>query len=105
MDRVGITSRILAGAQRRTSPRRHTRLPGPPLPAEELTTQTFQTGNQVQPECVNFASSLRNVTGTFVRTVAPNGDAGPTPELTIFDSGSRVKSLNLEFTANRSSRR
>jgi len=31
------------------------------------------TGNSPAPECINFANSLINSTGTYVQTVAPNG--------------------------------
>ena len=52
--------------------------PVPPLAPAKFTGSVFLVGNQVQPECTNFAGSLENTTGTFVRSVAPNG-AGSTP--------------------------
>jgi hypothetical protein len=52
--------------------------PVPPLAPAKFTGSVFLVGNQVQPECTNFAASLENTTGTFVRSVAPNG-AGSTP--------------------------
>jgi len=52
--------------------------PVPPLAPAKFTGSVFLVGNQVQPECTNFAGSLENTTGTFVRSVTPNG-AGSTP--------------------------
>jgi hypothetical protein len=49
-----------------------------PLAPAKFTGSVFLVGTQVQPECVNFASSLENTTGTFVQSIAPNG-AGSTP--------------------------
>src|SRR5688572_31158935 len=48
--------------------------PIPPLAPAKFTGSLYiVTGNKAAPECVNFASSLTNSTGTFVQTVAPNG--------------------------------
>jgi len=49
-----------------------------PLAPAKFTGSVFLVGTQVQPECVSFASSLENTTGSFVRSIAPNG-AGSTP--------------------------
>ncbi|HEV2372108.1 MAG TPA: hypothetical protein VGS19_08065 [Streptosporangiaceae bacterium] len=50
-----------------------------PLAPAKYTGSVFIAGlSSVQPECNNFASSLEDSTGSFVRTVAPDG-AGTTP--------------------------
>src|SRR6266511_1604523 len=53
--------------------------PVPPLAPAKFTVGLFiAEGSKVLPECVNFANSLQNSTGSWVQTVAPNG-AGTTP--------------------------
>ncbi|HEX8006969.1 MAG TPA: hypothetical protein VF482_11140 [Trebonia sp.] len=49
----------------------------PPLAPAKFTGSVYLTGSQVQPECDDFANSLEDSTGTFVKTVAPHG-AGTT---------------------------
>ena len=52
--------------------------PIPPLAPAKFTGSLYLVqGNQVLPECNSFSASLQNSTGTFVRSVAPNG-AGTT---------------------------
>ncbi len=52
--------------------------PIPPLAPAKFTGSLFLvTGRSPAPECVNFATSLQDSTGTYVETVAPNG-AGTT---------------------------
>ena len=52
--------------------------PIPPLAPAKFTGSLYVvSGTNIAPECNNFANSLQNSTGTFVRTVAPNG-AGTT---------------------------
>jgi Glycosyl hydrolases family 18 len=52
--------------------------PIPPLAPAKFTGSLFiSIGRKRLPECVNFAGSVTNTTGNFVRTVAPNG-AGTT---------------------------
>jgi hypothetical protein len=50
---------------------------GPLAPAKFTGSVYLVTGNNPAPECTNFSSSLENTTGTYVRSVAPNG-AGST---------------------------
>ncbi len=50
---------------------------GPLAPAKFAGSVYLVTGSRVAPECNNFSASLENSTGTFVKTVAPNG-AGTT---------------------------
>ena len=50
---------------------------GPLAPAKFTGSLYIVTGNRPAPECTNFSASLENSTGTYVRTVAPNG-AGTT---------------------------
>lgn len=50
---------------------------GPLAPAKFTGSVYIVTGRNPAPECNNFSASLENSTGTFVRTVAPNG-AGTT---------------------------
>ena len=48
--------------------------PIPPLAPAKFTGSLYiVTGNRPAPECTNFSSSLENSTGTYVRTVVPNG--------------------------------
>jgi hypothetical protein len=48
--------------------------PIPPLAPAKFTGSLYLVqGNRVLPECNNFSSSLQNSTGTFVRSVVPNG--------------------------------
>ncbi len=52
--------------------------PIPPLAPAKFTGSLYLVqGTKVLPECNNFSASLQNSTGTFVRSVAPNG-AGTT---------------------------
>ena len=52
--------------------------PIPPLAPAKFTGSLYLVqGTKVLPECNNFNASLQNSTGTFVRTVSPNG-AGTT---------------------------
>ncbi|HEX9385600.1 MAG TPA: hypothetical protein VF918_04725, partial [Anaerolineales bacterium] len=52
--------------------------PIPPLAPAKFTGSLYLVqGNRILPECNNFSASLQNSTGTFVRSVAPNG-AGTT---------------------------
>ncbi|NRQ36576.1 hypothetical protein HII36_32790 [Nonomuraea sp. NN258] len=52
--------------------------PVPPLAPARFTGSLYiAEGGKVRPECTNFAASLQNSTGSFVRSVAPNG-AGTT---------------------------
>lgn len=51
--------------------------PIPPLAPAKFTGSLWLTGQRSLPECTNFSTSLQNSTGTFVRSVAPNG-AGTT---------------------------
>jgi hypothetical protein len=52
--------------------------PVPPLaPAKFAVSLYIAEGSKVLPECVNYANSLQNSTGSWVTTVAPNG-AGTT---------------------------
>ncbi len=52
--------------------------PIPPLAPAKFTGSLYLVqGTKVLPECNNFSTSLQNSTGTFVRSVAPNG-AGTT---------------------------
>jgi len=52
--------------------------PYPPLAPAKFTGSLYLVqGNRVLPECNNFNSSLQNSTGTYVRSVTPNG-AGTT---------------------------
>jgi hypothetical protein len=51
--------------------------PIPPLAPAKFTGSLWLTGQKLLPECNNFSASLQNSTGTFVRSVAPNG-AGTT---------------------------
>ena len=46
---------------------------GPLAPAKFTGSVYLVTGNRPAPECNNFSASLENSTGTYVRTVAPNG--------------------------------
>ena len=46
---------------------------GPLAPAKFTGSVYLVTGKNPAPECTNFSSSLQDSTGTFVRTVAPNG--------------------------------
>ncbi|HZC24804.1 MAG TPA: hypothetical protein VE866_15805 [Candidatus Binatia bacterium] len=50
---------------------------GPLAPAKFTGSVYLVTGKNPAPECTNFSASLENSTGTYVRTVAPNG-AGTT---------------------------
>lgn len=50
---------------------------GPLAPAKFTGSVYLVTGTKPAPECTNFSASLENSTGTYVRTVAPNG-AGTT---------------------------
>jgi hypothetical protein len=50
---------------------------GPLAPAKFAGSVYLVTGKNPTPECTNFSASLQDSTGTFVRTVAPNG-AGTT---------------------------
>ena len=50
---------------------------GPLAPAKFAGSVYLVTGHSPAPECNNFSASLENSTGTYVRTVAPNG-AGTT---------------------------
>ena len=53
--------------------------PIPPLAPAKFTGSLYLVqGTRVLPECNNISASLQNSTGTFVRTVSPNG-AGTTP--------------------------
>jgi hypothetical protein len=52
--------------------------PVPPLAPAKFTGSVYLVGTHPVPECVDFASSLENTTGSFTQTVAPNG-AGTTP--------------------------
>jgi hypothetical protein len=53
--------------------------PVPPLaPAKFAVSLYIAEGGKVLPECVDFANSLQNSTGSWVQTVAPNG-IGTTP--------------------------
>jgi hypothetical protein len=48
--------------------------PIPPLAPAKFTGSLYLVqGTKVLPECNNFGASLQNSTGTFVRSVAPNG--------------------------------
>ncbi|HET9905097.1 MAG TPA: hypothetical protein VFQ23_00605 [Anaerolineales bacterium] len=49
----------------------------PLAPAKFTGSLYVVSGTNIAPECNNFANSLQNSTGTFVRTVSPNG-AGTT---------------------------
>ena len=49
----------------------------PLAPAKFTGSLYIVSGTNIAPECNNFANSLQNSTGTFVRSVAPNG-AGTT---------------------------
>jgi len=52
--------------------------PIPPLAPSKFTGSLYVvSGTNIAPECNNFANSLQNSTGSFVRSVAPNG-AGTT---------------------------
>jgi hypothetical protein len=52
--------------------------PYPPLAPAKFTGSLYLVqGTRILPECNNFSASLQNSTGTFVRTVSPNG-AGTT---------------------------
>ncbi len=51
--------------------------PIPPLAPAKFTGSLWLTGQKILPECTNFSASLQNSTGTYVRSVAPNG-AGTT---------------------------
>lgn len=52
--------------------------PYPPLAPAKFTGSLYLVqGTRVLPECNNFSASLQNSTGTFVRSVSPNG-AGTT---------------------------
>jgi hypothetical protein len=52
--------------------------PIPPIAPAKFTGSLYVvTGHTPAPECTNFSASLENSTGTYVRTVAPNG-AGTT---------------------------
>lgn len=46
---------------------------GPLAPAKFTGSLYIVTGRNPAPECTNFSASLENSTGTYVRTVAPNG--------------------------------
>ena len=50
---------------------------GPLAPAKFTGSVYLVTGRNPAPECTNFSASLEDSTGTFVKTVAPNG-AGST---------------------------
>lgn len=50
---------------------------GPLAPAKFTGSVYLVTGKNPAPECTNFSASLEDSTGTFVKTVAPNG-AGTT---------------------------
>lgn len=53
--------------------------PIPPLAPSKFTGSLYiVSGTNIAPECNNFANALQNFTGSFVRSVAPNG-AGVTP--------------------------
>ncbi|GLW98444.1 hypothetical protein [Microtetraspora sp. NBRC 16547] len=55
--------------------------PIPPLAPAKFTGSLYiAEGNKVRTECTDFAASLQNSTGSFVRSAAPNG-AGTTPGL------------------------
>jgi hypothetical protein len=48
--------------------------PIPPLAPAKFTGSLYiVTGNRPAPECTNFSASLENSTGSYVRTVVPNG--------------------------------
>jgi hypothetical protein len=51
--------------------------PIPPLAPAKFTGSLWLTGQKLLPECNNFGASLQNSTGSYVRSVAPNG-AGTT---------------------------
>ncbi len=51
--------------------------PIPPLAPAKFTGSLWLTGQKLLPECNNFNASLQKSTGTYVRSVAPNG-AGTT---------------------------
>jgi hypothetical protein len=51
--------------------------PVPPLAPAKMVGSVYLTGNKVQPECNDFASSLEDSTGSWLQTVAPAG-AGTT---------------------------
>jgi hypothetical protein len=46
---------------------------GPLAPAKFTGSLYIVTGHSPAPECTNFSASLENSTGSYVRTVAPNG--------------------------------
>jgi hypothetical protein len=70
--------RQLAGAHRRQTA---VLAPGPSAGAGQFTAGLYiAEGGKVRPECVDFAASLQNSTGSWVQTVARNG-AGSTPGL------------------------
>ena len=52
--------------------------PIPPLAPAKFTGSLWLTGQKSLPECTNFNASLQKSTGTYVRSVLPNG-AGTTP--------------------------
>ena len=52
--------------------------PIPPLAPAKFTGSLWLTGQKILPECTNFNASLQKSTGTYVRSVLPNG-AGTTP--------------------------
>jgi hypothetical protein len=55
--------------------------PVPPLAPAKFTGSVYLAeGRQVRPECTDFANSLQNSTGSWVRSAAPAG-AGTTPGL------------------------
>jgi hypothetical protein len=51
--------------------------PIPPLAPAKFTGSLWLTGQKLLPECNNFSASLQNSTGTYLRSVVPNG-AGST---------------------------
>jgi hypothetical protein len=55
----------------------------PLAPAKFTGSLYLVTGKSPAPECVNFSTSLQNLTGNYVQTVAPNG-AGTTPGMLGF---------------------
>lgn len=52
--------------------------PVPPLAPAKFTGSVYLVGTHPQPECIDFADSLENTTGSFTQTVAPAG-AGTSP--------------------------
>jgi len=72
----------------------------PPLAPAKFTGSVYITdGHSPIPECVNFASSLENSTGSYVQTVAPNG-AGTTNGMLgyMFWAAERPSSRNIATT-------